>query len=100
MANSATGEKTFPRHADIVRAALSKALRKLGWGVSNGPNGSVAAVWTSPFFKFKDDIRIEIEAGERATRLRVRSKSRVGRYDFGQNAKHIRELFAEVEKAL
>lgn len=100
MSNSAEAEKIFPRHVDIVRAALAKALRNLGWQSANGPNGSIAAVWTSPVFHFKDDVTIVLASVEKGTRVRARSKSRVGRYDFGQNAKHIRELFTEVQKAL
>jgi uncharacterized protein (DUF1499 family) len=100
MANSAEGEKSFSRHPDIVRAALAKALRKLGWQSANGSNGSIAAIWTSPVFHFKDDVTIVLAPVEKGTRVRARSKSRVGRYDFGQNAKHVRELFTEIQKAL
>ncbi len=100
MANSAEAEKVIPRHVDVVRAALAKALRKLGWNSRIGSNGVVTAVWTSPVFKFKDDVTIDLATADKGTRVRVCSRSRVGRYDFGQNAKHIRELFAEIKKAL
>jgi hypothetical protein len=100
MANSATGEKVFPRHLDIVRTALAKALRTLGWDSHPSPGGSIAAVWTSPIFRFQDDVTIDLAAVDKGSRVRVRSKSRVGRYDFGQNAKHIRDLFREIEKAI
>lgn len=100
MANQATGEKTFPRHGDVVRAAIAKALARLSWEARTAKDGTIAAVWTSPIFRFKDDVTILVAPSERSTRVRVRSVSRVGRYDFGQNARHIRDLFQAIEKAL
>ena len=32
--------------------------------------------------------------------MKVRSRSRTGRYDFGQNARNIRELFAALDEGL
>jgi uncharacterized protein (DUF1499 family) len=94
-------ERVFPRHADVLRSAIARAIVRLGWQAKNGSDGTIAAVWTSPFFKFKDDVTILVVPAEKgATRVRVRSISRVGRYDFGQNAKHIRDLFTEIQKAL
>lgn len=101
MANRAMDERVFPRHADVLKSAIAKAISRLGWEAKNGSDGTIAAVWTSPFFKFKDDITILVVPAEKGgTRVRVRSMSRVGKYDFGQNAKHIRDLFAEIQKAL
>jgi len=101
MANRATDERAFPRHAEVLRTAISKAISKLGWQAKNGSDGTIAAVWMSPFFKFKHDVTILVVPAEKGgAKVRVRSTSRVGRYDFGQNAKHIRDLFTEIQKAL
>ena len=101
MANRAVDERVFPRHADVLRSAIAKAISRLGWEAKNGSAGTITAIWTSPFFKFKDDITVLVVRAEKGgTRVRVRSMSRVGLYDFGQNAKHIRDLFTEIQKAL
>jgi len=100
MANRAAGEKSFPRHEDVVRAAVAKAIARLGWEVRTGSDGTIAAVWTSPVFRFKDDVTILVGPAAGGARVRVRSASRVGRFDFGQNAKHIRDLFAEIQRAI
>jgi uncharacterized protein (DUF1499 family) len=102
MANRATDERAFSRHAEVLRTAIAKAISKLGWEAKkNGSDGTIAAVWTSAFFKFKHDVTILVVPAEKSgTKVRVRSMSRVGRYDFGQNAKHIRDLFTEIQKAL
>ncbi len=60
----------------------------------------MAAVWTSPLFRFRDDVSIEIVPQQEGTRVRVRSASRIGKYDFGQNARHVREFFGELERQL
>lgn len=100
MVNSAAGEKVFPRPAPEVRAAIATALRKLRWKVREGAGGAIAAVWTSPVFRFKDDVTVETEPAPGGTRVRVRSASRVGRYDFGQNARHVAELFCEIAETI
>ena len=100
MTNRAIDERVFPRHTDVVRAAVAKAISKMGWEAKNAGDGIISAVSTSPFLKLKDDITIVVAPGDRGgTKLRVRSLPR-GRFDFGRNAKHIQDLFAEVQKAL
>lgn len=50
---------------------------------------------------FVDDIIITIvPVTEFATEVNVRSASRVGKGDFGQNARNIKEFFAELDKRL
>lgn len=62
----------------------------------------MSAVWISPVFRFRDDIEIETEegGGNGRTIVRVRSKSRVGHFDWGQNARHIRALFRQIDASL
>ena len=97
MANRASGERVFAAPLESIRAALADALNELGWEWSPGPRG-FSAVWTSRVFRFRDDVEIELEArGPSETRVGVRSRSRVGHYDWGQNARHVRDLFRQVE---
>jgi hypothetical protein len=100
MANRASGERVFPASLESLRAALADAFHELGWQWSPGPRG-FTAVWTSRVFRFKDDVVVELEPrGASETRALVQSRSRVGHYDWGQNARHIRELFRQVEASL
>jgi hypothetical protein len=96
MGNRATGELVVSAPLESVRAALADALNELGWEWSPGPRG-FTAVWTSRVFRFKDDVEIDLDAEGSQTRVRVRSRSRVGHYDWGQNARHIRDLFRQAE---
>jgi len=100
MANRASGERVVPGPLESVRAAVADALNELGWEWTPGPRG-FRAVWTSRVFRFRDDVEIELEAKTASeTRGFVRSRSRVGRFDFGQNARHVRDLLRQVEASL
>ena len=100
MTNRAYAEAIFSRSPDAVRAAALRAFARLGWPARLGENGAIAAVWTSRIFRFRDDIGVEISAEKPRCRVLVRSASRVGRHDFGQNARHIRELLGALETEL
>lgn len=52
-------------------------------------------------FGFVDDITVTVEpVTEFVTRVHVKSASRVGQGDFGQNARNIEEFFAELDRRL
>lgn len=91
-------------------AAYQLALRvagDLGWRIvdSAPPNlaGDGAAVIEatdrSLFFGFVNDIAIRVRPGATETIVDVRSASRVGRHDFGANARRVRKFVAAMEEA-
>lgn len=55
-----------------------------------------------PVLVFTDDLSVTIrEADEKGrTRVDVRSASRVGKSDFGENARHVRKLLAALDERL
>jgi uncharacterized protein (DUF1499 family) len=85
----------------VAEAAKQVLGRLPGWSVvgsGGGPGGhSIQAVHETATFGFKDDVTIQIRPDGRRTRVSVRSKSRVGQWDFGQNARNIRELLAALD---
>ena len=70
----------------------------MGWEiVATVPaEGRIEATDTSLLFGFKDDIVIRVAAQGAGSRVDARSVSRVGRSDFGVNAKRIRKYFASL----
>lgn len=56
--------------------------------------GTLHATRTTRLFRFVDDIHIRLEATATGARLHARSKSRLGKGDFGQNRRNLLELFA------
>ena len=60
----------------------------------------VEATDTTLLYGFKDDVVVRIMALDGTTQVDVRSKSRVGRSDLGQNAKRIREFISQLRAEL
>ena len=78
--------------------AARAALESLGLEVvdADAGHGRIEAVATSMLFGFKDDVVVRFTPQAGATRVDVRSKSRVGRNDFGQNARRVRAILDKV----
>ena len=72
------------------------AIDSLGWEVvyADVNQGRIEATDTTFWFRFKDDVVIEISVDGRQSVLHARSTSRVGRSDVGKNAARLRELFS------
>lgn len=81
--------------ADVQTRAVA-AARQLGWElVDSAPEeGRIEATATTAWFGFKDDVVIRIVEDGGATKLDIRSKSRVGGSDLGANAARIRKFLA------
>ena len=80
---------------EVFNRAMA-AVNKLGWEVvdANLAAGRIEATDTTFWFRFKDDIVIEIKLDGRESVLNARSLSRVGTSDVGKNAARLREFFA------
>ena len=89
-----------PAHevVDLARAAAEE----LGWQiVAVDPSGGlIEATAITYWFGFKDDIAVRLRpAGEGATRVDIRSISRVGVGDLGANAARIRRFLEKLKAA-
>lgn len=97
-------DKAYPfgetRVADAAKAAIA---RLSGWtlqGAGKGPGGwSLQAVCTTAIGS-KHDVTLRVVAEGGKAVVKVRSKSRMGSLDFGQNARNIRELLAAIDHEL
>lgn len=86
---------------DTARTALQAAVSGLGWDeVRETEDGELHAVVVSKLFRFRDDVRVRLEAGEGGTWLHARSASRVGKGDLAANNRHIQDLIAAVERSV
>jgi len=77
-----------------------EAARALGWQIALADPKAmrIEATDTTPFFGFKDDIVIRITPLGAASRVDIRSASRVGRGDLGANARRIRAFYREMAR--
>lgn len=82
--------------------AASAVAHAQGWEVTqeDRATGVVQAVATTPLMHFKDDVTITVTPDGDATKVVVRSHSRVGKGDLGANAKRIRLFQSELAKRI
>jgi uncharacterized protein (DUF1499 family) len=89
------------RVTKAARSAIESLPRWTLVGAGEGPGGGeIQAVATTKVFRFKDDVTVRIRREGGKTKVSVRSRSRVGKLDFGQNARNIREFQAELDRQL
>lgn len=106
-ATAALQKQGYP---DIVPAVLNvppavafaralAAARAMGWEIvdSAPAEGRIEAVATTLLFGFKDDVVVRVAPLGGGSRVDVRSLSRVGRSDFGTNAKRVRAFLQELK---
>ncbi len=85
-----------------------RIARDLGWRIvdSTPPNlrgdgvAHIEAIDRSLLFGFSDDIAIRIRPLANQTRIDLRSVSRVGKHDFGVNARRIRKFIAAAQESM
>ena len=96
-----------PQHLTVAPykafdAALA-TVREFGWEVvrEDRQAGEIDAVEVTRILRFKDDVTITVKpgVGENCT-VYVHSRSRVGKSDFGTNARRILRFQAELAKRL
>jgi uncharacterized protein (DUF1499 family) len=92
-----------PAPKDKVFEAAKATLLGMGLKLSDADPaaGRIEATQKSFWYGFTDDVVVRVaETAEGGTLVDVRSKSRVGRSDLGQNAKRIRTFLAKLQAAL
>jgi uncharacterized protein (DUF1499 family) len=83
--------------------AFQRALRVArgeGWDIveSQLDQGRIEATDTTQWFGFKDDIVVRVTPLDSASRIDVRSVSRVGKSDVGTNAARIRNYLSKIQR--
>jgi uncharacterized protein (DUF1499 family) len=107
---AAMQQKAYPDIAPLVLnapkekvfEAAKAAVASTGMQLvdADAAQGRIEANQTSMLWGFTDDVVVRIVADGNATRVDVRSKSRVGRSDLGQNAKRIRTYLANLRNSV
>ena len=91
----------FDKPADQAFAAALDTVRKKGWTIvaADGERGRIEATDRTFWYGFTDDIVVRVSADGAGSRVDVRSKSRLGRGDFGTNARRVRAYLAAIKSA-
>lgn len=93
--------KHYHARADhVVEATLRAVSLMPRWTLisSRREQGEVQAEARTRLLRFVDDVTVRVEERDGMTVVNVRSASRVGRGDFGQNARNVRAFFAELDR--
>jgi hypothetical protein len=96
------------RSAQEAFELVEDAVRKLKWRVaaSDPPavrplkGGTIEATDNTLVVGFTDDIVIRVEGSVNRSRIDVRSASRHGQHDLGQNATRVRRFLAELQSRI
>ena len=88
--------------SSVFDAALHTIQRLPRWSLVSysEAEGDIRAEARTRILRFVDDIRIRIAERGQGTSVDIRSASRVGRGDFGQNARNIRALLNGIDKQM
>lgn len=95
--------RRYPERKERVYEAARRAVEQLPRWVLTSQDPARAVInaeVTSRLFRFVDDVQIRIEEQDGHAVAHVRSASRVGKGDFGQNARHIRSLFDALDRQM
>ena len=91
-----------PRGAEETHEIVLDVMRRMKWRVvaeeapSRGNPGIIEAVDRTLVLGFYDDVIVRITGDAQRTRIDVRSQSRYGLHDLGQNARRVTAFYKEV----
>ncbi|MGV8998351.1 MAG: DUF1499 domain-containing protein [Parvibaculaceae bacterium] len=88
--------------AGVVFDAARGVAHDMGWEIvaSTPDTGLIEATATTGLLRFKDDVAIRVVENGSATKVDVRSVSRVGQSDLGTNAARIEAFLAALKAKL
>jgi uncharacterized protein (DUF1499 family) len=88
--------------AEVFDAALHVVNRLPQWSLVgyDEKQGDIQAESRTVLWRFVDDVRVRVRSHGGGAVVDVRSASRVGRGDFGQNARRIRVFLEELDRQL
>lgn len=97
--------RTYAAGEDKVGAAVKAAIGGMPrWrvvGAASGPKGTdVQAEHVLPLVGLKEEVTVQVRRQGGRSEVRVLSRSPSLPWDFGQNARNVRQLLAEVDRQL
>ncbi len=94
--------QAFSQPFEMVFDAALETSKAMGWNVLKVDRDAltIEAVATTRLFRFKDDVTVTLTRESDRTVVNIRSRSRVGKSDLGENARRIRAFQAEMAKRL
>src|SRR5579859_232663 len=96
------GPQHLNQPVDRAFSIALDAVHKMGWKIvaADGERDRIEATDTTLWYGFTDDIVVRVSADDGGSRIDIRSKSRIGRGDFGTNARRVRAYLAAVKSEI
>jgi hypothetical protein len=88
---------------EVTRAIRATSGKLTGWdlrGSGSGPRGAEIRFVHTTLPRLRYDVTVRISQNAGRTRVSVRSVSEIGPWDFGQNARNIREFLGALDGAV
>lgn len=86
----------FNGSAEKAWESVKIAIAAAGGTISSDDGNYLAATFSSPVFKFVDDLELRLDKS--AGKIHVRSASRIGHSDLGANRKRVEEIRLRLAK--
>ncbi|WNK21066.1 DUF1499 domain-containing protein [Halomonas piscis] len=83
-----------------VLAAAQAEMQDAGWQIADVGARRIEATATTRWFGFKDDVVVRLSEEDDATRVDMRSASRLGKSDVGTNAARVHDFLESLEARL
>ena len=97
--NSARATRTYPVAPGRLIPAVRRAVEGLPrWNLEAAEGSEVRAVRTTRLFRFIDDVTARVHPDPDGARLQLKSASRLGRGDLGQNPHNLEELLRAIDR--
>ncbi len=93
---------SYPQEQALLFNSVVNVIKQLGWEIIQEDSKALTlhAVVTTPLFKFKDDVYINIRNKENERIVNVRSKSRMGKGDLGTNTRHVLDFYSHLNQTV
>jgi uncharacterized protein (DUF1499 family) len=98
--NSARATRTYPVAPGRLIPAVRRAVDGLPrWSLeAAAEGGEVRAVRKTRLFRFRDYVTARVHPDPDGARLELKSASRLGRGDLGQNPRNLEELLRAIDR--
>ncbi len=97
--NSARTARAYPVDPGRLFSAVRRAVEGLPlWRLATPEGDEVRAVRKTRLFRFKDDVTARVHPDPDGARLQLKSASRLGRGDLGQNPRNLEELLRAIDR--
>ena len=94
--------RTYTEKSDRVFEALSAAIasRPDKWAIASADRAAGNIHATVKVLNFTDDVEVDLQSAGDGTQVNARSRSRVGKGDFGENRRHIAWILDQLDQRI